>query len=137
VIVWVVVGWIAMDTICGSLTVRLAVPNLLLRVAVIVTAVLEDATPVATPIEPEAFEIVATEVLLEVQVTEFVMSTSVPLSNVPFAVNGYVLPTLTLAVLGLTVIESSVAVITLTLAVALFPDRVAVTLAVPFPTPVT
>ena len=47
------------------------------------------------------------------------------------------MPTRTLALLGLTAIEVSVAATTFTLAVAVFPDKVAVMVALPAPTPVT
>jgi len=76
-----------MDTMRASLTVRLVVPVLLLMVAVSLTAMLE-AAPVATPFEPEAFEIVAVAVSLEVHATSRVMSLVAPLSKVPVAVNG-------------------------------------------------
>jgi hypothetical protein len=77
-----------METMVASVTVRLAVADRLLMAAVIVTAVLDANTPVATPFVPEAFEMDATEVLLDVQVTSLVMSEVVPLLKVPAAVNG-------------------------------------------------
>jgi hypothetical protein len=57
-------------------------------VAVMVTTVLEAATPVATPLLPAAFEIVAMVASLDVQVTSVVMFLVVVLSNVPVAWNG-------------------------------------------------
>jgi hypothetical protein len=76
--------------------------------SVAVTVVLPDATPVANPVE----EMVATLVELEDQVATPVRSVVVPSEFVPMAVNCWVAPTLTVAPVGVTAIELSVAELT-------------------------
>jgi hypothetical protein len=88
-------------------TVKVVLPLIVPEVAVIV--VLPGARAVAKPV----LLIVATVVLLEAQVAEFVMSLVVPFENVAVAVNCCVLPTtprFRVVFAGVTAIELRVAV---------------------------
>lgn len=88
-------------------TVQVVLPLMVPEVAVIV--VLPGDTAVARPV----LLMVATAVLLEFHVTEFVMLLVVPFENVAVAVNCWVrfaTPALRVAFAGVTAIELSVAV---------------------------
>src|SRR5215469_10441769 len=80
---------------------------------------------------------VATISLDELQVTASVMSTVVPSSKVPMAVNCLVWPELIEALVGLIAIDRKLARVTITLVDPLIAADVAVTLTVPAPTAVT
>jgi hypothetical protein len=129
------VGVTVIDTKLGAVTVKVAVPFTPCKVAAIVA--LPRVREVATPLLPAAFDTWATATSFDDQVTWVVMSRVVELSYFPVAVNACVWPALTVAVAGVTAIESSLASATETLVDPLIPDRVAVTVVPPTFTPVT
>jgi hypothetical protein len=89
--------------------------------------------PVATP--PE--RIVATVVLLELQVTSEVIATVLPSEYVPVAFSCWVLPLKTEGFAGVTPIDTKVAVATVTPVLAVWPSKMAVIGELPADTPVT
>jgi hypothetical protein len=101
-----VAGLTAIETTEAGVTVSSVDPSIPPRVAVIV------AVPVAREV-PIALELtVATTLLLEPQVAEVVRSWVLPSVNVPVAVNSCVVPNAMDGPDGFTVIETSVAVLT-------------------------
>jgi len=96
------------------------------------------ARPLTRPCDPPALETVATDVADDVQVTETVTSLIDPSLYVPTASSGVVSPTGTVGEKGETAIETSVAGLTIRVALAFLPvvGSVAVMLAVPAATPV-
>ena len=112
-------------------TVRVAVPDLPLKAAVMVEE------PAATPVARPLLATVAVGVLDELQVTCEVISWVVESEYVPVAVNCWVLPAAMLAVAGVTAIEDSVtAAVTVRVAVPDLPLKAAVMVAVPAATAV-
>ena len=85
-----------------AVTLRVAVPDLPLKVAVMV------AEPAALAVAKPLLTIVAVVVLDELQVTWVVIGELEPSEYVPVAVNCWVAPTIMLAVAGATVIEDKV-----------------------------
>ena len=104
------VGVTAMDTRVAGVTVRIVDPETLPNVAVIVDV--PAATEVAFPLEPEALLMVATDVTDELQVTNVVRSCVVLSEKVPVAVNCWVVPSAMLGLVGVTEMDTSVAVVT-------------------------
>jgi hypothetical protein len=123
-----VAGVTAMEDRVG--TVRVAVPDLPLKVAVMV------AEPAATPVARPLVLTVAVDVLDEVQVTFVVIFWVEESEYVPVAVNCWVSPAGTLAVAGVTPMEDRVAAVTVRVAVPDLPLKVAVMVAEPAATPV-
>jgi hypothetical protein len=93
--------------------------------------------PVACAVAKPLLLIVATLLLDELQVTASVMSTVVPSSNVPVAVNCLVSLEVIELLVGVTAIERKLATVMVTLVDPLMVADVAVTLAVPVAIPVT
>jgi len=93
---------------------------------------LPTATPVATP-EPATVAIALAEVL---QVTEFVKSRELPSLKMPFAENCWVVPAAMDVEPGRTLIETSVAAVTLSVVDPEIPFELAVMVVVPGPVPV-
>ena len=101
-------------------------------------ALIEDvpvASAGATPIDPDAFEIVAVAVFAEAHVIWFVRFSVEPSANVPVAVNCCVSPLGTLGSAGAIAIDSSVGV-TESVVLPVIPSTVALIVALPFATPV-
>ena len=122
-------GVTAIDCSIAAVTVSVVFPEILAMVAVM------NDDPAAALVARPLAVIVATEVVPEVQMTEDVMSCVVPSEYAPVALNGSVIPTATLGLAGVTVIDSSVAVVTVRVAfpemlpdVAVMTDEPAVTL---------
>ena len=93
--------------------------------------------PVPFAVAKPLLSIVATLVSDDFQVTALVMSTVVPSSSVPIAVNCFVPSEAIEALLGLTAIERRLATVTVTLVEPLIVTEVAVTLIVPYEPPDT
>ena len=104
------VGVIATDMSVAGVTVRLVDPDMLTDVAVIVVE--PAATEVADPVEPAALLMVATPVLDELQVTAVVRFCVVLSEKVPVAVNCWVVPLAMLGLVGVTAMDTSVALVT-------------------------
>ena len=79
------VGVTAIDDSVAAVTVRVVVPETVPRVAVIVVE--PTATDVASPLEPAALLIVATDPAEELHVTTNVISCVVASEKVPVAIN--------------------------------------------------
>ena len=94
------------------------------------------ATPVASPMEPLAFEIVATLVVAELQVACLVMSCVVLSEKVPVAVNCCMVPAAIDGFAGVTAMEVNVAAVTVSTVEPVWLESVAETLVVPTPSPV-
>src|SRR6266566_7183700 len=94
------------------------------------------AEPVATPVTTPLAETVATAALVVPHVTTR-PPRAVPFASFGVAVNCVVAPTLTLAVVGLTVTEATGTLVTVMADVPLGPSLVAVIVAEPAATPVT
>ena len=109
------VGVIAMDTSVADVTVSAAVPDTLPDVAVIVVEPV--ATEVALPLEPAALLIAATVALDELQDTAVVRFCVELLEYVPVAVNCWVVPLTMLEFAGVTAMDTSVAEVTVSVAV--------------------
>ena len=124
-------GVTAIDTKVAAGTVPVAEPDLAPNVAVIV-AVPAD-TPVATPVVDRT---VATRGLPEVHRTVLLMFTVVPSVKVPVATKGCVRPIGTVAVAGVTAIDTNVAAVTVKAAEPDLPPNAAVIVAVPDDRPV-
>jgi hypothetical protein len=121
-----VAGVTAMEDMVAAVTVRVAVPDLPLKVAVMV------AEPAALAVARPLLAIVARVVLEELQVTCVVIFWVVESEYVPVAVNCWVLATAMLAVAGVTAIEDNVtAAVTVRVAVPDLPLKAAVMVAVP------
>jgi len=118
------------DNVTAAVTVRVAVPEILPEVALMVEV--PAALAVATPL----LAIVAVVVLDELQVTCVVMSRVAPSEYVPEAANCWVAPTALLAVAGVTAIEDRVAAVTVRVAVPILPLKAAVMVVVPAATAV-
>lgn len=128
------VGVTAIETSVAGVTVSAAVPLIVPSVAVIVVA--PTAAAVARPREPAAFEIVAVATRLDDHVTCVVRSWVVRSVYVPIAVNCCVVPFAIDGATGVTAIETSAAVVTVSSAVPFTAPSVAVIVVVPFATPV-
>ena len=114
-----------MEDKVAAVTVRVAVPDLPLKAAVIV------AVPAALAVASPLLATVAVVVLEELQVTCVVMSWFVPSEYEPEAENCWVFPAGTPAVAGVTAMEDRVAAVTVTVAVPQIAPKVAVMVAVP------
>jgi hypothetical protein len=110
-----VAGVTAMEDRVAAVTVRVAVPDLPLKAAVMV------AEPAATAVARPLLLIVAADVGSEDQVTCVVMSRLVPSEYVPEAANCWVVPATLVAVAGVTAIEFKVAAVTVRVVVSDFP----------------
>ena len=97
-------GVTLIDTKLVPVTVSVVEPKTPPDVAVI--CVVPAATPVASPLEPAAFEIVATDPSLDDHVTESVKSCVLPSENVPVAVNWRVNPAGIVVLIGVTSIDT-------------------------------
>src|SRR5438874_2590973 len=111
-------------------TVRIAVPFTPFMVALMV------AVPAAALVASPFALIVATLTLEEVHAACPVMPMTEPSLNVPAALNCCEAPTLMLALAGVTAIEFSVALVTVTVAVPTCPLNTAEIVALPGATPV-
>jgi hypothetical protein len=111
-------GVTAMDTRVAAVTVSVAVPVFAVSgsVAVIVIGP-PTATGVANPLKPSALLTVAIAVFDELQVTADVRFRVVRSEYIPVATNGWFVPRATLALTGVTVMDDSVAAVTLSVAV--------------------
>ena len=89
--------------------------------------------PVATPV----LTIVAALRFEDTQVTESVITVVLPSARVPVASKGWVSPDVMEAVVGLTVMDCRLAIVTLTVVELLIVPDLAVMLAAPAETPVT
>jgi hypothetical protein len=105
------IGSTVRDMSVAAVTVRVVDPEILPDAAVI--AVDPAVTDVANPLEPAALLMAATPALEEFQVTEAVRSCVVLSENVPVAMNCRVVPLAILGLVGVTVIDTSVAEVTL------------------------
>src|SRR5256712_2850239 len=103
----------------AAVTVSVVLPETPPKVAVIV--VVPAATDVARPCDPPALLIVATAVLDELQVTWVVRSCVVLSLKVPVAVNCWVNPSARPGLVGVTAIETRIALVTVSVAL---PDIV-------------
>lgn len=103
-------GVTARETSVAGVTVRVVEPETLPDVAVIVVE--PAATEVAIPLEPVALLIEAAPVLEELQLTDAVISCVVLSENVPVAVNCCVVPFAMLGLVGVTVMATSCAAVT-------------------------
>lgn len=103
-------GVIAIDTRVALVTVNLVEPDTPANVAMIVLS--PTASEVANPLESFALLTAATPELAELHVTEVVRSCGGPAENIPVAVNCVVVPSAMLGLVGVTSIETSVALVT-------------------------
>ena len=103
-------GVTARDTSVAGVTVRVVEPEMFPDVAVIVVE--PEAAEVARPLEPAALLIAATPVLEELQVTAAVRSCVVLSENIPVAVSCCTVPLAMLGLVGVTVIATSSAGVT-------------------------
>src|SRR5437667_12707679 len=108
------VGVTAIEVRVAAVTVSVVLPETPPKVAVIV--VVPAATDVARPCDPPALLIVATAVLDELQVTWVVRSCVVLSLKVPVAVNCWVNPSGRPGLVGVTAIETRVALVTVSVA---------------------
>lgn len=122
-------GVTASEESVTAVTVRLAVPVMPLKAAEI--AAVPTAKPVANPIDPVALLNEATAILDEPHVASFVMSCFELSENVPVAAYCSVPPTLILAVVGVTAIETIVADVTVSTVVPETSPTLAMMLVVP------
>ena len=125
-----VAGVTAIELSVAAVTVKVAEPDLPLKVAVIV------AVPTDRPVAIPGETTVATAMVPELQVTRLLMSTLVPSEYAPVATKRCVRPMGTVAVNGVTTIELSVAAVTVRMAEPDLPLKVAVIVAVPMDRPV-
>lgn len=130
----VLVGLTAIENSTAAVTVSPVVPLLPLRVAVIVVEPVE--TVLANPSEPAALLMVATPVFEEVQVTCVVMSCVEESVKVPVAAYCGFTPSGTEILGGVRLIETSVALVMVSLALPITAPNVAVMTAAPGSTPV-
>ena len=86
------------------------------------------------PFDPAALEMVATAVSDDAQVTWVVRFWVVPSVKVPVAVKGTAIPTGMLGLAGVTAIDWSVAAVTVSVVLPVFPESAAVMALVPTPT---
>ena len=102
-----------MDVNTAAVTVRVVVPKTPVTLSVALIVAVPGATDDARPLEPAALEIVVTVPdEFSLQVTVAVRSAVAPLSYVPVAVNCFVKPALTLGLVGVTLMETRVAGLT-------------------------
>jgi hypothetical protein len=120
-----VAGVTAIDTSVAAVAVSVADPVTEPDVAVIV------ADPCATLVASPVVVMVATAGVLELHCTEPVMFWVVPSLNAPVAVNCCVIPSGRVGIAGVTAIETSVAVVTVTVVEPPTEPAVAVTLVLP------
>jgi hypothetical protein len=124
-----------MLTSVAAVTFIVAVPVTFVVGSVAVIVVVPTASAVAMPCDPAAFEIDATDVLDDDQVTVAVMSCVEPSLNVPVARNACVLPFETLGFGGLTSMPVSTALVTVSVVepLTLVAGSSAVIVVVPVP----
>ncbi len=122
-------GVIAIETNVAVDTVNLVDPDILPDVAVIVT--MPYATGVASPFEPAALLMAATDVVDEPHVTDVVRFCVEPSEYVPMAVNCSLVPSAMLGLAGVIARETSVAGVTVSLVDADTAPDVAVIVVVP------
>jgi hypothetical protein len=127
-------GVTAIDSKTAALTVSTVEPVMPSSVALMVDV--PCATAVARPCEPEALEMVATEVVAEAQVTWLVSFTVDPSEKVPVAVNCWVSPAGRLGLAGVTEIDSKTAAVTVSTVEPVMPSSVALIVDIPVATPV-
>jgi hypothetical protein len=122
-----------MDTSVAEVTVNVVDPDVLPNVAVIVVepAAFEVASPLV--MEPTALLIDATPTADEFQVASAVISCVVLSENVPVAVNCCVVPSAMLGLVGVIAMDTSVAVVTVTVVDPDVPPELAVIFALPEP----
>jgi len=120
-----VAGVTAIETSVAAVAVSVADPLTEPDVAVIV------AVPCATLVASPVVVMVATAGVLELHCTVLVMFCVLPSLNVPVAVNCCVIPSGNVGIAGVTAIETSVAVVTVTVVEPLIDPDVAVTPALP------
>jgi hypothetical protein len=116
-------------TTLPPVTVSAAVPTVLPNVAVIVVE--PAATDVARPLEPAALLIVATPAVNEFQVTDVVRSCVELSEYVPVALNCWVVPEAMLGLAGVTVMDTSVAAVTVSVVDPDAPPNIAVMVVAP------
>jgi hypothetical protein len=120
-----VAGVTAIDTSVATVVVSVADPLTEPDVAVMV------AVPCATLVARPVGVMVATAGVLELHCREPLMFCVLPSLNVPVAVNCCVIPSGRVGIAGVTAIETSVAVVTVTVDEPLIEPAVAVTLVLP------
>jgi len=125
----------AIEVSVASLTVSDAEPELPERYAVMVAV--PKLRPVASPCVPAAFETVATAVELDDHVTRLVMSSVEPSLYVPVAANCCVAFLEIETIAGVTEIETSTALVTVSAEESVWPSKAAETLVAPVETMVT
>ncbi len=124
------VGVTAMEVRVAAVTVKVVLPAILPKAAVIV------AFPAAAPAARPLLSTVAADVLDELQVTCAVISWVVPPEYVPNAVNCWVFPAGTLGLAGETAMEVRVAAVTVKVVLPAMLPKVAVIVAFPAELPV-
>lgn len=122
-------GATTIDCRVALVTVNTVDAEILPQVAVIVLLPL--ATEVAKPREPPALLTTATAELEELQVTNAVMSCVLLSEYAPVAVKGFVVPSAMLGLLGVIVIDTSVAAVTVNAVDPVILPSVAVMLLLP------
>ena len=111
-----------MDDSVAAVTVRLAVPAMSVAGSVAVIVIGPPAAfEVASPLEPAALLMVATTGLEDVQVTDDVRFCVVRSEYIPVAINGCFVPRAILGLTGVTPMDTSVAAVTLSVAVPAIP----------------
>lgn len=118
------VGVTAIDTSVAAVTVKFVVPLIVPDVAVMVTEPVSAA--VAIPLVPDALLIVATALFVDDHVTAEVISWVVLSVYIPVAVNCCVVPFALTGLVGVMLIDDSVAGVTVKPVVPLIDPRVAV-----------
>jgi len=117
-------GIFMMEDRVAEVTVRVVLPEILPKVAVMVTVLPAAAAPAVA--RPLLLLIVATDVFDELQVTWFVISWLVPSENVPMAENCWGAATGTLGLAGVTDMEDRVAEVTVRVVLPEILPKVAV-----------
>jgi len=114
-------GVISMDTNFAAVTVSFAVPVFPDGSAAVIVTGPPMAFEVATPFEPAELLTLATDASEDVHVTDDVRSCVVRSEYVPVAVNGCFVPRAILLLTGVTPTDTSVAAVTVSFAVPVFP----------------
>ena len=115
-----VAGVTARDTSVVAVTVRAVLPEISPDVAVIVIGP-PVAFDVARPLKPGALLMVATAAFEELQVTDDVRSCVVKSEYIPVAINGCCVPRAILRLTGVIPMDDSVALVTVSVVVPVFP----------------
>ena len=119
-------GVTEMETRAAGVTVRVAEPLALFNGSLAVMVVTPVETEVARPFESPVLLTLATAVFNELQVTEAVMSRSIPSEKVPVALNCAVNPLAMLGLTGVTEMDKTIAGATVRVVVPCLPVSVSV-----------